>query len=162
MKINLITKEEYSTLLDIYKGFPKLIFQNQGYEYIDNTKLSTEELDAFNQIEQILKKSIKGFVHFNNFKVKNNKIVLRFQYDYGYDGGQHFIGVGYILLTELLVGFKSEITEKQKKYIVFIENETGIEFKGTTLEEASIYISENKNKVSPMAYQDTWAIENGY
>lgn len=55
-----------------------------------------------------------------------------------------------------------EITIKQKQYINFIESETGIEFKGTTLEEASKYISENKDKVSPLAYQDTWAIENGY
>ncbi|MBP6424137.1 MAG: hypothetical protein KA278_00290 [Flavobacterium sp.] len=55
-----------------------------------------------------------------------------------------------------------EITIKQKQYINFIESETGIEFKGTTLKEASKYISENKDKVSPLAYQDTWAIENGY
>lgn len=54
------------------------------------------------------------------------------------------------------------ITEKQQSYIDFIEYETGIQFEGTTKQEASEYISENKDKVPSTAYINTWAIVNGY
>ena len=55
-----------------------------------------------------------------------------------------------------------DITEKQQSFIKFIEYETGIQFEGTTKQEASEYISENKDKVPPTAYINTWAIINGY
>jgi len=39
-------------------------------------------------------------------------------------------------------------TEKQLKYIAFIEKETGIQFTGQTKQEASNYIQENKEEIS--------------
>lgn len=55
---------------------------------------------------------------------------------------------------------KEQITEKQKNYISFIEEETGIEFIGKTKQEASKYISENKDKIPPQI--NDWALINGY
>jgi hypothetical protein len=55
-----------------------------------------------------------------------------------------------------------EITEKQKSYIDFIEDETGIIFNGTTKEEAIKYISENKDKVPASGSINMWALVNGY
>ena len=42
---------------------------------------------------------------------------------------------------------KMKETEKQLEYIRFIEDETGIIYKGKTKQEASNYISENKDKI---------------
>jgi hypothetical protein len=53
-------------------------------------------------------------------------------------------------------------TKKQIDYIIFIEEETGIEYKGNTKAEASKYISENKNKVPHYSKENEWAIVNGY
>lgn len=43
-------------------------------------------------------------------------------------------------------------TEKQLEYIRFIEEETGIIYKGQTKKEASMYISENKDKAPSFGY----------
>lgn len=55
-----------------------------------------------------------------------------------------------------------KITEKQKSYISFIECETGIIFNGTTKEEASKYIDENKNKIPVSSSINMWALVKGY
>ena len=53
-------------------------------------------------------------------------------------------------------------TEKQLEFIRFIEDETGIVYKGKTKEEASKYISENKNKIPVSGSTNMWAIVKGY
>jgi hypothetical protein len=53
-------------------------------------------------------------------------------------------------------------TEKQLSYIEFIEEETGISYKGNTKAEASKYISENKDKVPASSSISMWALVNGY
>lgn len=53
-------------------------------------------------------------------------------------------------------------TQKQLDYIRFIEEETGIEYKGNTKAEASKYISENKDKVPIYSSINMWALVNGY
>ena len=53
-------------------------------------------------------------------------------------------------------------TQKQLDYIRFIEEETGIEYKGNTKEEASKYISENKDKIPYSSTINMWALVNGY
>lgn len=113
MTIELITQEEHEKLLDIQKEFPALTFQNEGYQYIQKSKLTEEDLSKWKEVEEILKKSIKGFREFNNFKLdKNNEIVIRIQYRWDADNplgdNTGFTGVGYILLDELLSGFKKE------------------------------------------------------
>ena len=50
-------------------------------------------------------------------------------------------------------------TKKQLDYIRFIEEETGIEYKGNTKAEAIKYISENKDNSSTI---NMWALVNGY
>jgi len=114
MRINLITQEEYDLLIDIYKTFPELSLQNVGYEGIDRSQLSPEAIEKDKIVNDILKKSIVGFSSFQNFKRdKNDNPRIRFQYNYNYDGqGIPFIGVGYILIDELLSGFKEELNEK--------------------------------------------------
>ena len=109
MTINLITPEQHETLLNIQKEFPKLTFQNKGYQKLDISKLNEEETDKLKEVSEILKKVIIGFSSFNHFKLDNrDEIRLRFQYNYGADDkeGHYFIGVGYIYLDELLNGFK--------------------------------------------------------
>lgn len=107
MKINLISKEEFDILMSIFTNYPKLLLQNHGYECIDESKLSVDELSKIDIVTNILKKSISGFSSFQNFRinVKTGKPEIRLQYDYNYDGGLPFTGVGYILIEELLNGF---------------------------------------------------------
>lgn len=53
-------------------------------------------------------------------------------------------------------------TQKQLDFIYFIEGQTGIKFTGKTKEDASKYIDENKSKIPHDAYDNDWAIINGY
>lgn len=111
MRFKLITKEQYDELLRLYQTYPKLTFQNKGYEYINPRNLSENELNAIKKIEEILNTYIYGFQKFNNFRLDNNKVRLRFQYNYNHPkniegainiSDRTFIGVGYIELDELL------------------------------------------------------------
>lgn len=110
MKIKLITKEEYQTLLKIQKENNILTFQNDGYQYIDKSKFTDNDQKAFDKITEILKKSITGFQEFNNFKFyTDGRLMLRFQYNYSADDNtRYFIGVGYLSTDELLNGFNEK------------------------------------------------------
>ena len=55
-----------------------------------------------------------------------------------------------------------EATEKQLKYISFIEEETGIKYSGKNKKDASDYISENKDKIPASGSINMWALVNGY
>lgn len=102
MKINLLSNENHATLLEIYNNNPKLTLQNKGYEGISN--LSESDKDKIKEVETILREAIHGFSSFQNFRLsKDNEIQLRFQYKYS----DSFTGVGYILLDELLNGFRN-------------------------------------------------------
>lgn len=107
MKINLISNDNFAKLLAIYQNNPNLTLQNKGFEGIDKREFTDIEKNSFKEVETILKEAVYGFSRFQNFRLnKDNEIQLRFQYNYGYDGGQSFTGVGYILLDELLKGFR--------------------------------------------------------
>lgn len=108
MKINLITPEQHETISSIYANYPMFTLQNNGYEYINKTVFSKNEWKQIEILESILKKSVIGFCSFSNFRLdKNNELQIRLQYNYGAeDGGGSFIGVGYILVDELLSGFR--------------------------------------------------------
>jgi len=43
MTIELITPEEHKTLKDIFNNYPKLTFQNNGFEYINKSEFTEEE-----------------------------------------------------------------------------------------------------------------------
>jgi hypothetical protein len=53
-------------------------------------------------------------------------------------------------------------TKKQLEYIRFIEDETGIKYKGKTKAEASKYISDNKDKIPASSSINMWALIKGY
>lgn len=113
MKIELITPEIYEEIKRIFEEHPYLILQNNGYEYLNKSKFTSDDLEAFNYISDILNQHVVGFSQFFNLRFsKDNRIQLRFNYNWDYDdpskGG--FTGVGYILLDELLNGFE----EKEK------------------------------------------------
>jgi hypothetical protein len=101
--------------LDSYKT-PCINAAKSRLRKINRDKLSDLDKAKIKEIEALLK-SIVGFSSFQNFKLSTKKKVgLRFQYNYDadYEGGGnkiYFIGVGYILVNELLVGFKPAQTK---------------------------------------------------
>lgn len=115
MTIELLTQQEYDTLLRIQKEHPKLTFQNVGYQYIDRSKLSEDDKKADEEVKAILSKHIKNFREFNNFKLRENgEIVVRFQYVWDPEA-THFTGAGYITLRELFKGFDNPDEVKAPK-----------------------------------------------
>lgn len=102
MTIELLSTEEYRDLLNLQEKYPKLTFQNKGYEYIDRDRFSEEDKEADETVKEILSKHIEGFVQFNNFLLnKKGELCVRFQYHYS----PAFTGVGYITCRELFYGF---------------------------------------------------------
>jgi len=117
MILTTIEQHEYDFLLDIQKRFPALTFQNNGYEYINKSKLTEEDLKAWKDVENLLRKAIKGFNCFKNFCYNKKGILnIRFDYDWGWTlenevavhKGAYFTGVGYLELQELLNGFNEK------------------------------------------------------
>lgn len=104
MTIQLITEDLYNELLQIQKDFPKLTFQNNGYEYINKSTFTDEDVVAFERVSEILNDHIQGFNRFDNFRLteKTKEIQIRIQYYWDIS----FRGVGYLLLDELLNGFR--------------------------------------------------------
>ena len=102
MKIKLISQEQFETIQNIQKEFSILTFNNKGYEYINKSKFTEQDKEAYDKVFNILKDHVVGFTNFDNFRLKDNKIEIRLHYYYD----SSFIGVGYILLEELLYGFK--------------------------------------------------------
>ncbi len=107
MTIDLISKQQHDTILNIYNSNKALFLQNDGYQYIDKYKFSEEDTKAFKQVTDILNNHVHGFSEFSNFyhNKKDKAVTIRLQYNYGHDGGHSFTGVGYIKLNELLKGF---------------------------------------------------------
>lgn len=106
MTIELITEDLHNELLQIQKNFPKLTFQNNGYEYINKSTFTDDDMNAFNRVTEILNDHIKGFSRFDNFRLteKTKEVQIRIQYYWDIS----FRGVGYLLLDELLNGFKED------------------------------------------------------
>ena len=81
MTITLISQSEYDTLLSIQKAHPILTFQNNGFEYINKSKFTNEDAIAYKQVDDILRKCVKDFSKFFNFKLsKKGEIMVRFDY----------------------------------------------------------------------------------
>jgi hypothetical protein len=109
MKIELITETQFNELSNIQKNHAVLTFQNKGYQYIDKSKFTEEDKEAFNIVTKTLKEHVVGFSEFNNFGLdKNGNVQIRLQYNYGAeDNTMPFTGVGYLLLSELFKGFNN-------------------------------------------------------
>ena len=112
MTIELITREQYSTLVAIQEKYKILTFQNEGYQYINKKKFTEEDWKAFDIVTSILRECITGFTEFNNFKIvkKTGEVKVRFQYNWTADDDDdnrvYYTGVGYLLLTTLVEGFR--------------------------------------------------------
>lgn len=105
MQIKLIDQTTHNELKNIAEEYPELIFQNEGYQYIGREKREKHK-DQLARISEILKQHITGFSHFDNFRMDNDRLVLRFQYNWGEeDNSMRYTGVGYLSLDELLNGF---------------------------------------------------------
>ena len=92
--------ESYNRLKEIQKQYPKLTFDNNGYEYIFKEKEGHKE--QVKEIEDILKKEIKGFIRFDNFKPrKDGSFAVRCQYNWGaHDDSRYYEGVGYFEIND--------------------------------------------------------------
>lgn len=95
-----MSEKAYKRLKEIQKEYPKLTFQNEGYQYI--RKELEEHSEVVSEIESILKEEISGFSEFNNFKMrKDGTFDVRCQYNWGaHDGSRQFYGVGYFNIEE--------------------------------------------------------------
>ena len=91
------TDRYYERLVEIKNQYPELTFDNNGYEYIFAKKEKHKE--QVDEIEGILRKTIKGFSRFDNFKPrKDGTFDVRCQYVW--DSKINFVGVGYFNIDE--------------------------------------------------------------
>ena len=87
-------------LAQIAKEHPALIFNNNGYEYINQSKLSKDDIAALEEVHQILETKVIGYVKFFNFKTnKEGELYARFDGLWSKD--PYFIGVCYIKVSDL-------------------------------------------------------------
>jgi len=86
-------------LIDLFKAYPELTFNNEGYDKLDSAVMLRNK-EGIEKIESILAKCIAGFVRFQNFKpCKDGSIKVRYQVYY--DETRTFIGVAYTDITEI-------------------------------------------------------------
>jgi hypothetical protein len=105
MKIKFITPEIHEEIKSIFDQNPELCFENEGYQYLP-PHVREAKKEQIDRIEEILNEHVLGFVKFFNFRNNNGEIRLRFDYDWGAEGGgTHFTGVGYVKLDHLRDGF---------------------------------------------------------
>lgn len=113
MTIELITQEQYETVLKIQKEHPLLTYKAKGYDTPDESKFTEEDKKAFKEIDVLLEKHVMGFTEFQNFSVDSKGLTkFRFQYNWtadDEDDGRSFIGVGYLGIEELHKGFKYKL-----------------------------------------------------
>ena len=86
------------TIKQIANKHPSLILQNEGYEYINKSKLSAEDLEAIDYISNEIKSVFPDFVEFFNF-IYDRKGNLGARFDYHWD--ERFVGVGYFPVEEI-------------------------------------------------------------
>jgi len=93
----------YQELNNLREQYPELTFNNDGYENIPDA-VRARNKQGHDNIEALLKKSVQGFVRFQNFKPrKDGSIAVRCQMYCD----QKFVGVTYIPLED----FKPENIE---------------------------------------------------
>ena len=107
MTITLLSATEHALLMKMFEDNPNLTFQNKGYDTLNLHNLPPDDQHKLLVINSLLRKCIGGFSSFSHFKVNAAGIPqVRFQYNYNHDnGGIPFVGVGYLLIDELLNGF---------------------------------------------------------
>ena len=89
-------KASIKKIIEIQSNFPKLTFQNEGYQYLSK-EIKENHKKEIAEIESILKEEIFGFSEFNNFKInKDGSFSVRCQYYWN----NSFKGVGYFNINE--------------------------------------------------------------
>ena len=89
-------KEKKKKIIEIQSNFPKLTFQNEGYQYLSK-EIKENHKKEIEEIKSILKKEINGFSEFNNFKInKDGSFSVRCQYYWD----NSFKGVGDFNINE--------------------------------------------------------------
>lgn len=88
----------YNALTKLMRENPSLIFSNDGYENLPATVVEANK-DAIDSVEEILKRCVKGFVSFQNFKPREDgSIAVRYQVYYNDE--RSFRGVAYTPLED--------------------------------------------------------------
>mgnify|MGYP003603483754 FL=1 len=89
-------KASIKKIIEIQSNFPKLTFQNEGYQYLSK-EIKENHKKEIAEIESILRQEINGFSEFNNFKInKDGSISVRCQYYWD----NSFKGVSYFNINE--------------------------------------------------------------
>ena len=89
-------KASRKKIIEIQSNFPKLTFQNEGYEYLSK-EIKENHKKEIAEIESILKEEINGFSEFNNFRInEDGSFSVRCQYYWD----NSFKGVGYFNINE--------------------------------------------------------------
>lgn len=83
--------KHYNRLVELKNQYPKLTFDNKGYEYLSK-EIKESHKEQLEEITEILRKTLKGFSRFEHFKLrKDGSIDVRAQYKWDVS----FTGVGY-------------------------------------------------------------------
>ena len=89
-------KASIKKIIEIQSNFPKLTFQNEGYQYLTK-EIKENHKKEIAEIERILREEINGFSEFNNFKInKDGSFSVRCQYYWD----SSFKGVGNFNINE--------------------------------------------------------------
>lgn len=87
-------------LVQIMGENPDLVFCNTGYEQLPSEIVEANKA-AIQRIETVLRRCVKGFVRFQNFKPrKDNSVAVRYQVHYDDTGS--FTGVAYTPLDDFV------------------------------------------------------------
>lgn len=88
---------ELSVQLHCYAAkYPDLIFANNGYDELP-TAVVERHKDAIEGIGAVLKQYDRGFVRFQNFKIKPLGLAVRYQTHYD----DRFVGVSYVYVDDV-------------------------------------------------------------
>lgn len=90
------TNEYYYKLMEFKENYPKLLFDNNGYERLPFEIKETHK-EQIQEISEILRKTVAGFVEFNNFKPrKDGSFAVRCQTEWS----SSFTGVTYLSIND--------------------------------------------------------------
>lgn len=106
--LRFITEEEAGKLRELST---KAELQNDNKSNYYHAERIDDNEDV-EYVKTLLREVVGGFSSFTNFVVKNiEEIRIQYDYDFDKDGPgikTHFIGVGYVTITELSEGFVVE------------------------------------------------------
>ena len=101
----------YEELNKLREEYPALTFNNEGFQNIPND-VREANIEGQNKIEELLQKSVKDFVRFQNFKPrKDGSFDIRCQTKWA----PWFTGVSYFPLENFQPGHPSWVDTEQER-----------------------------------------------